>query len=457
MSAVELIALASSVSLLAGWRLYLVTFVTGLGDEVRLDRPARPARRARRARQQLGDRHRRASARSPNSSPTRSPGSTARGTRSTRSSGRSAARCSASRSSMPATPPGRSRSFLLGGGAAFARPCRQGRRADHRQRQPRAVLQHRRLDRRGRRDRRPARAGHRQPDRRRADRGDPGHPVAVAGARGAAGCCAAVIEPKRPPDGLSRANREDHRCRAISEQPARRAHRPGARRRRAQQQCRRQRPVGRRQGRPRLARASRRGAGGAPHDARARRGDGRGRRRRTPGTEWSRPRSSRRTQPRERPGPRTPATRGHPTLDARHLRPRLEPVLRRRLGAQRRAAGDPRQLRRRRRRGAVGGQRLSAAAVGAAAARRSARRPLSAAGGCWSSAPRCSPPPRWSARSRPASRCCSPRAALQGIGAALAAAQQPRLAQRRLPGREARPRGRHLGGGRAPPRRRSRR
>ena len=30
MNAVELIALASSVSLLAGWRLYLVTFVTGL-------------------------------------------------------------------------------------------------------------------------------------------------------------------------------------------------------------------------------------------------------------------------------------------------------------------------------------------------------------------------------------------------------------------------------------------
>lgn len=31
MDAVELIALASSLSLLAGWRLYLVTFVTGLG------------------------------------------------------------------------------------------------------------------------------------------------------------------------------------------------------------------------------------------------------------------------------------------------------------------------------------------------------------------------------------------------------------------------------------------
>ena len=30
MSAVELIALAASVSLLAGWRLYLVTFATGL-------------------------------------------------------------------------------------------------------------------------------------------------------------------------------------------------------------------------------------------------------------------------------------------------------------------------------------------------------------------------------------------------------------------------------------------
>ena len=31
MNAIELIALASSVSLLAGWRLYLVTFITGLG------------------------------------------------------------------------------------------------------------------------------------------------------------------------------------------------------------------------------------------------------------------------------------------------------------------------------------------------------------------------------------------------------------------------------------------
>ena len=31
MSAVELVALAASVSLLAGWRLYLVTFITGLG------------------------------------------------------------------------------------------------------------------------------------------------------------------------------------------------------------------------------------------------------------------------------------------------------------------------------------------------------------------------------------------------------------------------------------------
>ncbi|MEO7635926.1 MAG: DUF4126 domain-containing protein, partial [Sphingomicrobium sp.] len=30
MTALELIALASTVSLLAGWRLYLVTFVTGL-------------------------------------------------------------------------------------------------------------------------------------------------------------------------------------------------------------------------------------------------------------------------------------------------------------------------------------------------------------------------------------------------------------------------------------------
>ena len=31
MTALELIALAASTSLLAGWRLYLVTFITGLG------------------------------------------------------------------------------------------------------------------------------------------------------------------------------------------------------------------------------------------------------------------------------------------------------------------------------------------------------------------------------------------------------------------------------------------
>ena len=36
MNAVELIALASSVSLLAGWRLYLVTFVVGLGMKLGL-------------------------------------------------------------------------------------------------------------------------------------------------------------------------------------------------------------------------------------------------------------------------------------------------------------------------------------------------------------------------------------------------------------------------------------
>ena len=35
MGAVELIALASSISLLAGWRLYLVTFVTGLAMDLR--------------------------------------------------------------------------------------------------------------------------------------------------------------------------------------------------------------------------------------------------------------------------------------------------------------------------------------------------------------------------------------------------------------------------------------
>ena len=43
MDAVELIALASSVSLLAGWRLYLVTFVTGLAMSLRKPEP-RPSR-----------------------------------------------------------------------------------------------------------------------------------------------------------------------------------------------------------------------------------------------------------------------------------------------------------------------------------------------------------------------------------------------------------------------------
>ena len=57
----------------------------------------------------------------------------------------------------------------------------------------------------------------------------------------------------------------------VSELPAGRTHCPSARRRRAQQQCRRQRPVGRRQGRPRLARACEPGARRAAHDARARR------------------------------------------------------------------------------------------------------------------------------------------------------------------------------------------
>ena len=44
MDAVELIALASSVSLLAGWRLYLVTFVTGLAMKLGwIDLPERLA------------------------------------------------------------------------------------------------------------------------------------------------------------------------------------------------------------------------------------------------------------------------------------------------------------------------------------------------------------------------------------------------------------------------------
>ena len=54
------------------------------------------------------------------------------------------------------------------------RPRRQGRRPDDRQRQPGAGVQRRRLHRRGCRDRRAVRARDRQSDRRRGDRRRPG-------------------------------------------------------------------------------------------------------------------------------------------------------------------------------------------------------------------------------------------------------------------------------------------
>ena len=67
----------------------------------------------------------------------------------------------------------------------------------------------------------------------------------------------------------------------------------------------------------------------------------------------------------------------------------------------------------------MGGQRLSAAAVGAAPARRSARRPFRAAAAAGHRHQPFRARRRWSARWRRACRCCSPRARLQGIGAAL--------------------------------------
>src|SRR5260221_12861470 len=59
---------------------------------------------------------------------------------------------------------------------------------------------------------------------------------------------------------------------------------------------------------------------------------------------------------------------GGPALDARRLRPRLQPVVRGGGRAQRRPARDPRQLRRRRAAGPMGGQRLAAPLIGAAPA-----------------------------------------------------------------------------------------
>ena len=194
----------------------------------------------------------------------------------------------------------------------------------------------------------------------------------------------------------------------------------------------------------RVARACEPGARGAPHHARAGRGHGGGRRCRSVAQDGrGRDRANTSIEPARRE--RGEQGRRRPALDPRRVRPRVEPILRRRIGAERCIAGDPRELRRGRAGSAVGGQRLSAAAVGAAAARRSARRPFraqAAAGDRHHHLRRhvaglraCAEP------SGPARRA---RCARHRRGAA--AAQQPRAAQRRLPGREARARRRHLGG-----------
>ena len=148
----------------------------------------------------------------------------------------------------------------------------------------------------------------------------------------------------------------------------------------------------------------------------------------------------------ERPGARATARRS--ALDARHVRPRVEPDLRRRVGPQRRATRDPQELL------APAPPRSSGWSTPtccrcrrfSCSAERSAT--ISDGAACWSSGRHCSRRHRWSARSRLTSSCCSPAAALKAL-ARPATAQQPRPAQRRLRGRETRPRRRHLGRGRS--------
>ena len=170
MSAVELVALAASVSLLAGWRLYLVTFVTGLAmkfgwialpDQLQtLDVLANNwvigiagvgssrgilRRQDRLGRQRLG----------------RNP---------LASSGRLAARCSALAIVDFADPALAGRQLPARRRSCIHRPCRQGGRAHAGERQPRAGFECRRLDGRRCDDRRLARARHRHPDRGRHHR-----------------------------------------------------------------------------------------------------------------------------------------------------------------------------------------------------------------------------------------------------------------------------------------------
>ena len=184
-NAVELIALASSVSLLAGWRLYLVTFVTGLAMKFGwIDLPDQLQALDVLANNWVL-------------------GIAAVGTLAEFFADKIAWVDSAwdaihsfirplggallSLAIIDAGDPAwQVASFLLGGGAAFVAHAGKAGARTIVNASPEPFSQHRRLDRRGCRHRRPARAGDRQSDRRRADRADPGRAVAVAGVRGAA-------------------------------------------------------------------------------------------------------------------------------------------------------------------------------------------------------------------------------------------------------------------------------
>ena len=138
---------------------------------------------------------------------------------------------------------------------------------------------------------------------------------------------------------------------------------------------------------------------------------------------------------------------GRPALDARRLHPRFEPVVRRRLGAQRRAcrrsapatAPAPQEVQ-----WVVNAYLLPLSALlllGGALGDHFGRRRLLVIGTSIFAVDLAG----LRAGAEPADPARRARRAGHRRGAA--AAQQPRAAQRRLPGREARPRGRHLGCG----------
>ncbi len=162
------------------------------------------------------------------------------------------------------------------------------------------------------------------------------------------------------------------------------------------------------------------------------------------GVTWSKQRSlSTSIEPaRQQQGGRSPPG---PALDPRLLHPRVEPVLRRRLRTERRASGDPRRATERALPTCSGWSTLICCRYRRCCCSVARSAIISAAGGCSSSARACSRSHRWSARSRRAFRSCSPHARAQGIGAALLLPNSLALAQRRLFGRKARPRRRHLG------------